>query len=51
MPVHQTARQAQACTQQVTGKIQQLPGAKGFAQKLHANLVELMGLIKNNGIH
>ena len=50
LPVRQPARQAQTRCQHVAGQIQQLPSGEVLAKKLHADLVELMGFVKNNGV-
>ena len=51
LPLGQAARVLQAACQQVAAEFEKMPGAKLLAQKLHANGVELVRLVKYHGVH
>ena len=50
-PFGQAARVLQAACQQVAAEFKKMPGAELFAQKLHANGVELVRFVKHHGVH
>ena len=51
MPIHQTTGQLQAHGQRIARQLKQLHGRQLFAEKVHPNFIQLMGLVKHRDPH